>query len=172
MWWKIVLMIIVLVYINSYWDEKYIKSRKHYRDRRKRRTYKFLMGLTYLITAGVSLLLVEIGESVFFLYTIFGVIFAIGSFLAGINCNLRNIYSVTMFVGFIIWVISPYFNNHKIIFSVLDIYFVVAAGGSIKESIENICHGIDPDLIEEEKEEVKKWKRRFKLVKCLVKMWF
>ncbi len=101
MWWKIILMIMILASIGSYWDEKYVKSRKRYGDRRKRRLYKFLMGLTYLITAGVSWLLVETWESIFIFYTVFGIIFAIGSFLAAINSNLRQIYSFTLFIGFI-----------------------------------------------------------------------
>lgn len=172
MWWKIILMIMILASIGSYWDEKYVKSRKRYGDRRKRRLYKFLMGLTYLITAGVSWLLVETWESIFIFYTVFGIIFAIGSFLAAINSNLRQIYSFTLFIGFIIWVISPYFNNHKIIFSIIDIYLIIALLGSAIENIQNMYNGIDPDIIEEEKEERKKWKRRFKLVKCLVKLWF
>ncbi|MDE5698786.1 MAG: hypothetical protein K2I96_15495 [Lachnospiraceae bacterium] len=171
MWWKIVLIIIVLAFIGGYWVEKCVKSRKRFRDRRKRRTYKFFMGLTYLITAGVSFLLVKIGGSVLYLYTIFGLIFAIGSFLSAINCNLRNIYSAIAIGIFIMWAVSPYFNNHKIIFSILDIYLAVAVFCSVKESIENIYYGVDPDLIEEEKEEKKKWKRRFKQVKCLVKLW-
>lgn len=172
MWWKIVLIFVILAYIGGYWDDKYVQSRKRYKDRRKRRLYKFLMGLTYLITSGVSLLLIRIGGNVVFLYTIFAMIAAIGSFLSAINCNLRNLYSVILFFGTIIWVISFYYNNHKIIFSIIDFLLVILIIDSVKECITNIYHGIDPDLIEEEKEEKKKWIRRFKLLKSLIKIYF
>ena len=44
MWWKIVIIILALFFINYFWDEKAEKKIS------KKRIYKFLMGITYLIT--------------------------------------------------------------------------------------------------------------------------
>ena len=99
-----------------------------------------------MITAVISYFLIDVFGDVIFIYTIFGIIFAIGSFLSAINCNLREIYSAILFIGCIIWAISPYFNNHKIIFSIIDIYLIIAIFCSVKESIENIRNDVDPDI--------------------------
>lgn len=171
MWWKIILIILVLLWINMYWDEKYDKSRKQYKDRRKRRLYKFLMGLSYLITAGLSLLLIEFIGDIILVYAVLGIIFGIGSLLSAINSNLREIYAVALIYGFIIWLISSYFGEHKIIIFIVDIFLIGCILAVVKESIENIRYGIDPDFIEEEKKRMKKWKLGFKLVKSVIGIW-
>lgn len=135
----------------------------------KKRFYKVMMGFAYMVTALLSIRVADyFGRSIYF-YTAFGFIFSLGSFLSAINTNLREIY--TAIFGCMFWLVIAYYlrSGHKTISIILAILGIGGLIVSIKESIENMLYGIDPDIVEEEKS--KRRKLRHKLLKYAIKAW-
>lgn len=167
MWWKILIICLVFGMISVNCDEK-IEKRPD-----KKRLYKFLMGLTYLITAAASLFLAQYLGDIIYIYTIGGVVFGIGSFLAAINSNLREIYAMVIFCGTIMWIISLFWDNHKTLFTIIDVCIIIGMLSNVKESIDNMRNGIDPDIIAEEKRKTRKiLKTGFKIARMAMGIWF
>lgn len=166
MWWKIVIIVFALLIVNFYWEEKAEKKQ------RKKRLYKFLMGITYLITAAVSLLLVGYWGNVVYIYTFGGVLFGVGAILSAINTNLRVMYMAVLFSGFYIGVAFFFFGSHRILCIGVGIFFSIGIIFSIGEGIYNMLHGIDPDVVEAKKKAKKKVKNYLKLTRMLIRHWF
>ena len=149
-----------------HWDEKVEKNKD------KRRTYKFLMSLTYFATSIVSLFVVKYLGEIIYLYAILGIIFSVGSALSAINPNLRNMYACILIYGLIALIISFYYNNHKIIFTIVDVILAGSSLTCIVEGVKNMRNGIDPDVIAAERQKEKKLKRIFKLPWLLFRFWW
>ena len=166
MWWKIVIIVLALFTVNFFWDENTEKKQ------RKKRLYKFLMGITYLLTAAVSLLLVGYWGNVVYIYAFGGVLFGVGVILSAINTNLREMYLAVLFSGFFTGMAFFFLGNHRILCIGVGIYFSISIILSIGEGIYNMCHGIDPDVVEAEKKAKKKVKNYLKLTRMLIRHWF
>lgn len=135
----------------------------------KKRFYKAMMGIAYMVTALLSIWVAGyFGKSIYF-YTIIGFIFSVGSLLSAINTNIRNMYASIFACMF--WLLIAYYirDNHKTISIILAILGIACIPFSIKEGIDNMKEGIDPDVVEEEK--ARKRKSNFKLVKSAFKLW-
>ena len=163
MWWKIIIVLLALFMVDFHWEEKIQKKRD------AKRLYRFFKGLTYWGTAAASLLLVEFLGDIIYVYIFGGLLFGIGSILSAINTNLREIYGTTILLGVIIWIISFYFNRHKVIFTIIDLLIIYGWVCSTKEFITNMRNGIDPDIVAEEKETKIPW---FKLARIFIGAWF
>lgn len=128
-----------------------------------------------MFTAAVAALLIKYPGNEFYIYICGGgIIFGIGSLISAINSNLREIYSTFLFFGGIMYIIFPYFSNHKIIVTIVDIWLAIGCLASCKDSIDNIRNGIDIDIVREKEEEMRKLEKGFRLVKALIwaKRWF
>lgn len=163
--WKIIIILLILSCISVYWDEKIKKSKN------KRRTYKLMMGLTYFVTAIISVFAAKYFDEIIYLYTILGLIFSVGSALSAINPNLRNMYTCLLIYGLIALIISFYFDSHKIIFTIIDISLACGFVVSVIDGIQNMRNGLDPDLLEAERQREKKFKRLFTLSRLLIRFW-
>lgn len=162
--WKIYLAeFLIFSTIYGIWTEKEEKKRK------EKRKYKTLKGITYLITSCISLLFVEHFGKAILVYTVISLLVGIGSILSAINPNIRNIYSGFIFVGGIMLPTKPYFDNHVIFFSILYLIMIYGIILAIKEGIQNMRNGIDPDVIEEEK--AARRRMGFKIAKFILRMW-
>lgn len=166
MWWKIVIIVLALFIVNFFGEEKTEKKQ------RKKRLYKFLMGITYLLTAAVSLMLVGYWGNVVYIYTFGGVLFGVGAILSAINTNLREMYLAVLFSGFFTGMAFFFLGNYRILCIGVGIYFSISIILSIGEGIYNMCHGIDPDVVEAEKKAKKKVKNYLKLTRMLIRHWF
>ncbi len=162
MWWKIVIIILALFYINYFCEEKAEKKNS------KKRIYKYLMGITYLVTSAGSLLLMKYCGSVIYIYTVVGALLGVGMILSAINTNLREMYLAVLYSAFFVGMAFFFLGNHRIFCIGVGIYFSIGVVFSIGEGIYNMCHGIDPDVIKEQK----KIKSYFKLARLLISHWF
>lgn len=163
MWAIFLAEIFIISLINEFWVKK-----TEYR-RSGRRKYKIWKGITYFITSGLSLLLVErFGEAVF-VYTAMGILAGIGAMLSAINANIRNIYSTILCAGAVVLLTVSHFGKYYIILSTLYIVMLYGIILAIQEGVQNMRDGIDPDIIEEQKAA----RRRigFKIIKFLIRIW-
>lgn len=134
----------------------------------KKRLYKVIEGIAYMLTAWLSCFIVDYwGKSIYF-YIIFGFISSIGSFLSAINTNLRNMYEGTLIYSVWLYLAQSFYSIHKIISIILMVMAIAGIIGCIKEGIIYMKFGIDPDILE--KEETKKISK-FKLLKYAFKLW-
>jgi hypothetical protein len=153
--WKIILIgILVLAVISSFWDDKIEKQKW------KKRKYKVLTGITYFLSAGISVFLAESINKDIYWYAVVAVLIAIGCLFSAINPNLREIYAVLLVCGGIAMIVNRYISVHPIIVIIVDIYLLCSIILSWRESISYIRLGIDPDVLEEEKENAKRIKRK------------
>jgi hypothetical protein len=158
--WKIILIeILVLSIISSFWDDKIEKQKW------KKRKYKVLAGITYFLSAGISVFLAESINNAIYWYTLVAVLIAIGCFLSAINPNLRNIYTSLLVLGGIALLVTRYISVHPIIVIIADIFLLCMIILSWHDSINYIRLGIDPDVIEEEKEKEKEDAKKIKRFK-------
>ena len=165
MWIRVIMYLLLLSAIDDSWEKKIKKQRS------KKRKYRFLKGLIFLgIAAFASLFVNYIGLETF-LYTVIGILVGVGAVLSSINPNLREMYSIILVLGMIIGIISLYFERHKIIFTLVDIWLAASIIFTIKEGIHNMRCGIDPDVIAEQEAKEKKFKKGLKLAKVVFKMW-
>jgi hypothetical protein len=164
--WKIILIgLLVLAVIGGSWDEKIEKQPW------KKRTYKVLMGLSYIVTAVISVpLAAYLGEEIY-LYTVVAIVAAIGCVFSAINPNLRDMYAALLICGIIAWLVTFYASAHPVIVVVVDILMLFGLIGSWEESINYMRKGLDPDVIEAENAKKKKIKRKvaFRIVKILIR---
>ncbi len=159
---KIVIQVILLGTISVIFDSEIDDHSK------QKRYNKTMMGIAYMVTALLSIWIANyLGKSIYF-YTICGFIFSIGSFLSAINTNLREMY--TSLFAAMFWLFIAYYlrANHKTISIILAIIGILGIPASIKEGIDNMRAGIDPDVVAEEKE--RRRKSIFNLVKIAVKV--
>lgn len=165
MWLRLIIFLIILSAIDDSWEEKIKKQRN------KKRKYRLLKGATYLCIATLALLLVNyIGNEAYF-YVLISILVAGGAFLSAINPNLREMYIVLLVLGTIISIVSFYYERHKIIFTLVDIWLAASIIVAIKEGIHNMRRGIDPDVIAEQETAKKKFRKALKLAKVLFKIW-
>lgn len=165
MWWKILIMVIILSMVNGYWDEKTL-ARPH-----KKKLYKFLMGVTYLVTVAASSLLIQFVGTVIYVYIFGGVLFGVGSILSAINTNLRNIFASVVMYAFFMGIVFMFFGENKIVCIVAGIYFLISIIYIVCEGISNMYHRIDPDVVAERKAFERKVKNGLRLVKMLIQRW-
>lgn len=163
MWIICLVEFLLFSFIYGIWAEKEEQKPK------EKRKFKLQKGITYLITAGISLLLVEYFGGAVLFYTTASILVGIGSILSAINPNIRNIYSGFIFVGAIMLLTKPYFDNHVIFFSILYLIMIYGIILAIKEGIQNMRNGIDPDVIEEEK--AARRRMGFKIAKFILRIW-
>lgn len=147
--------------IESHCEEK-IEKEKH-----KKRKYRFIKGLEYFAAAIFSFFLTRYTDTDVFLYAVVFLIGGIGSVLSSINPNLRNMYIMGLVVFPAIWVISFYYEKHKMIFTIIDIFLILSFIGTVWEGISNIRNRIDPDVEEEKKKRGGTLKR----IKWFIKFW-
>jgi len=98
-------------------------------------------------------------------------IFSVGSALSAINPNLRNMHTCLLIYGFIALIISFYFDNHKIIFTIIDISLACGFVVSVIDGIQNMRNGVDPDVLKAKRQREKKFKRLFTLSRLLIRFW-
>jgi uncharacterized membrane protein len=166
MWIKIIIGLLILSCISSFWDEKIQKQEW------KKRKYKLLMALTYFLSAVISVCLAGSIDDTIYLYTVAALVTTIGSILSAINPNLRDMYTYLLMIGAIIAVVTYYFGaSHKIIVAVVDLLMLGGLWESWKESISYMRQGLDPDVVAEEKAKANKIKRKvaFRVVKVLAR---
>lgn len=165
MWFRIIVFLIILSAIDDYWEEKAKKQRY------KKRKCRFFKSATYFFITAIMLLVSNyLGEEVYS-YIALGILIGIGTFLSAINPNLREMYTAILVFGTIIGIVSFYYEKHRIIFSLVDIWMLLSIIVAMKESIHNMRYGIDPDVIEEQKAAKKRFKKRLRLFKTAFKMW-
>ncbi len=133
----------------------------------KKRLYKVMMGLAYMVTAWLSCLIAGYwGESIV-IYIIFSFICSVGSFLSAINTNLREIYMTLLLSSIFIFLEYCLYENHKIISIILFISTISMIIDNIKESVVYMKSGIDPDILREENKKIS----NFKLLKYAFRLW-
>ena len=163
MWGKIIVVILIWAFICAYWEGKVEENRAG------KRKYKLLQGMTFLVTAGISFILYQLFGLAVLLYTAVGIAAGIGSILAAINPNLREIYIQVLFCAIVMLIIAPHFFKHVIIFSLIYIGAIGSTIDKIKLSIQYMRDGIDPDVIEEEKAARRRF--GFKIAKLIFRIW-
>lgn len=165
MWLRIIVFLIILSAIDDYWEEK-IKKRRD-----KKRKYRFLKSFLYFLIAVLSFIAANCVAQEAYIYTAFSVLVGVGAFLSAINPDLREMY-ITIFVsGAVIGIVSLYYEKHRIIFTLVDIWMLLSIAVSVKEGIHNMRFGIDPDVIAEEKAAMRRFKLGLKLFKAVFKIW-
>lgn len=158
MYTKVVIELLILLFIYIFFEMKIDNNRKRIR------IYKLLRGLIYIASSILSFYLVEfVGEEIG-VYIMLGMIFGIGSLLSAITPNLRDIFMGIILYSIIVALAYEFlYANHYVVFWIITIYSIIGIISVILQAIHNIGFGIDPDEVEREKEERKKFMAKAKL---------
>ena len=133
---------------------------------KRKRLYKVLTGFVYMITSIISLILAGFFDEKIFFYTGVAFLMAFGYWLAAINSNLRDIYTYGLITGFFLMIAYEIRLEHKLGAIILAIVMILGAISNVLDSIYNLVHGVDPDLIE-----TKEGISAFKVAKFAFKIW-
>lgn len=165
MWLRIIIFLIILSGIDDYWEERIKKQRD------KKRKYRFLKSFVYFSIAILLLLCANFIAKEAYIYMSFSVLTGVGAFLSAINPNLREMFITILVSGAVIGIVSLYYEKHRIIFTLVDIWMLLSTISAIKEGIHNMRFGIDPDVIAEQKAAERRFRKRIKLFKAVFKIW-
>lgn len=165
MWFRIILFLIMLSVIDDYWEKKIKKQRD------KKRKYRFLKCFMYFLIALLSYLFANFIAKEAYIYMSISILIGAGTFLSAINPNLREMYITILGLGTVIGIVSFYYEKHRIIFTLVDVWMILSMIAAIKEGIHNMRFGIDPDAIAEQKEEERRFKKRIRMFKAVFKIW-
>lgn len=169
--WKYIIGIIVLAFIDYLFKVDPYKSIKEKRKKRLPKSFVYLLlaGTSYFICR--QQILGEDWRGFFANVLVASLLFAIGSFLSAINPNLREIYGTILFnaaiaVAILFWLKE----DHFIWFCILEVFVFLYTISCSKDLILDMKNGIDPDVVEADKEAKKKARKNiFKIAKIITR---
>lgn len=172
--WKYIIGIIVFAVIEILFP---IDPYKPIREKRKKRLGKSFI---YTVVACASYFIrgYQIaGESwkrFLLIFSIAAAIFALGSFLSAMNPNLREIFAtMVIYAALVIGIYAWLKNSHFVWFCILEGFFGLSLILNVKESVEDMMAGIDPDVVEADKEAKKNSRKKmFKVAKLLFRAFY
>lgn len=167
--WKYIVGIITLALIECQFE---IDPYQIIKLKRKKRLKK---SIVYLALTCISFLLYishvggEDWKNFLLVMSVASALFAVGSLLSAINPNLREIFATVVIYAVLASAIYVWLkDSHFIWFCILEGFFALSVILNSIEAISDMRAGIDPDVVEADKEAKKKSRKKlFKIAKLL-----